>query len=180
MKKIRLYGCPKEMVDTYKELSKITGVEVSSLCDCDLDKTLEEAFVIDSTFEENKVFDEMFMMMQGFTTEDMLEFLNKLKELEVPYGGIKIMQTEHNKTWRLHDLFEEVKKEHELFQKSEVLKQVIISTSKVDLHSLDEKKQTVFKEQIMKSYMILQSPERTLEQVEENIHACLSLLKEIQ
>ncbi|MEG0170363.1 DUF3783 domain-containing protein [Anaerorhabdus sp.] len=180
MKKIRLYGCPKEMVESYKNLSSLTKVNVSTIRDEDLNKTLEEVFIEESVFEENSIYEEMFMIMQGFTTETMMDFLNKLKEMDVPFGGIKIMQTEHNKTWKLLDLLNEVKKEHELFQKSEVLKQVIMSTSKVSLHSLSEKKQIEFKEQLMKSYMILQSPERTLDQVESCIRDCLSLLKEIQ
>ncbi|MEG0177591.1 DUF3783 domain-containing protein [Anaerorhabdus sp.] len=180
MKKIRLYGCPKEMVESYQRITPITKVEVSSINDDDLSMTLEESFKIDNDYHENSIYEEMFMIMQGFDTVAMMAFLNKLKELDIPFGGIKIMQTDHNKDWKLMELFKEVKQEHELFQKSEVLKQVLMSTNNIKLHSLSEKKQVIFKETLMKGYMILQSPDRTLEVVEGSIKEILSLLKEIQ
>lgn len=179
MKKIRLYGCPKEMVETYKMLSSTTKVEVSPITDNDLDRTMNEIFMHDCQFEENVILEEMFMIFQGFTPDEMLNYLNILKEHNVPYGGIKIIETDHNKNWKLRDLFSEVLLEHELFKKSEILKQVLISTSNVNTDKLNEDDKTKFKELLMKGYMMLQNPSRDLENIDSCTREIMNYLKKM-
>lgn len=180
MKKIRLYGCNENTVNTYKMIAENNNIEFSSLPDAALGLALHEVFLQPFEYEENKVFNQMFMLFQGFTKDDMVKFIEHLKEHEVPYGGIKVVETDHNMNWKVEDLFKEVLMEHELFQKSEVLKQVIMSANQVNLHSLSEEKQKIFREQLMRAFMILQTPNRDLEMVDSCIKETLNLLKEIQ
>ncbi len=179
MKKIRLYGCPKEMVETYKMISSTIKVDISSIVDSDLNKTVNEIFACDSQFEENKNCEEMFMIFQGFSPDEMLNYLNVLKEHDVPYGGIKIIETEHNKNWKLADLFNEVRLEHEIFKKSEILKQVLMATSNVNLDKLSDDDKTKFKELLMKGYMMLQNPSREQEIIDTCTREIMNYLKKM-
>lgn len=180
MKKIRLYGCTKTMVETYKKLFDQKEVEICSISDKDIEKTVHDIFLISSEYEENGVFEDMFMLFQGFTPDSMSHFIGQLKEMEVPFGGIRILETQHNKDWRLCDLFNEVKQEHDLFQKRAVLKQLILSANQIKVETFPIEIQASYKENLMKSYMVLQNPKSHGDEIGKCIDDTVNLLKGIQ
>lgn len=181
MKKICFYGCKEEIVYAYKLLCNKHNIEVVILSDDDLDKPLEEVFKIqDFHFADNEAFEDMFMLMDEIDRELMLKLLDEFKSEGIPFGGIKIIKTVPNAKWKISDLFKEVIREHEIFKKNEILKQLIVSANDINKGKLSHEQITKMNEVLLQGYMVMQSNEKNIELIDASIENILELLKEIK
>lgn len=181
MKKVCFYGCKEEIVYGYKLICNKHNIEVIALSDNDLSKTLEVVFEDrDFHFQDNEEFNEMFMLMNGIDRELMMKLLDEFKDEGIPFGGIKIMKTVHNYNWKVRNLFEEVVKEHEIFKKNEILRQMIVAANDINKVKLSHEQVTKMNEVLLQGYMVMQTNEKNIEQIDASINNILSFLKDIK
>ena len=62
--------------------------------------------------EPNIAFEEDIMVLKGFTRERLNELLEGFRKLGIRKINLKAVVTEHNISWKLRDLYEELKDEH--------------------------------------------------------------------
>lgn len=62
--------------------------------------------------ETNIPFDEDIMILKGFSRESMNELFEGFRKNGISKINLKAVVTEHNLSWKLRDLYEELKKEH--------------------------------------------------------------------
>lgn len=75
--------------------------------------------------EDTAVVQDELMAFYGFSNSRLNQFLQAYRQKGIEPVALKAMVTEHNRDWRLVDLFGELKREHALFQKLERLQQLI-------------------------------------------------------
>jgi hypothetical protein len=63
--------------------------------------------------------EEEMLVMKNFTSRRIDELLMNLKRAGVPKISLKAVVTESNCKWKMYDLYEELKKEHEEMSKDE-------------------------------------------------------------
>ena len=66
-----------------------------------------------------------FMLMDELSDEEMKQILSAGEQAHWHFDPIKTFVTEHNRSWTLETLFDEVMKEHQLFTKAEQVAAVL-------------------------------------------------------
>ena len=57
---------------------------------------------------------EKMLILHGFSQQRLQELLAGLRKAKVPPIPLKAMVTEHNADWTLYELYQEIRKEHEM------------------------------------------------------------------
>ena len=63
--------------------------------------------------EAPAIFEKM-LILHGFSQQRLQELLAGLRKAKVPPIPLKAMVTEHNADWTLYELYQEIRKEHEM------------------------------------------------------------------
>ncbi len=63
---------------------------------------------------EAPVIPEKMLVLHGFGQQKLQELLGGLRKAKIPPIPMKAMVTEHNAGWTLYELYQEIRKEHEM------------------------------------------------------------------
>ena len=63
---------------------------------------------------EASAISEKMLILHGFSQQRLQELLAGLRKAKVPPIPLKAMVTEHNADWTLYELYQEIRKEHEM------------------------------------------------------------------
>lgn len=74
-------------------------------------------FTDEISAEEFTLPTEQMMLLQGFTSQKIDQLLALFRTAGIPRINLKAMLTENNQNWFLYELYEELKREHEEFNK---------------------------------------------------------------
>lgn len=120
MRKIVFYNIQLDKLNAYKTVLNQFEVDYKTINDGDLDLTLNEIFSKhDYDFKEpNGDFEVMFF--KNMDNQILIDLLKQMNDV-VKYNGLKVSYTNHNQDWNVRNLIAEVKREHELFKKLEIL-----------------------------------------------------------
>lgn len=102
-------------------------------------------------------FNESFMILNEVSDEELTQLLNQGEATAWTYQPIKMMVTQHNRSWKLESLFQEVLKEHQLFAKAGSLQQMLRETLQTVPEQVDKLALNQYNEALMKGYMLLKS-----------------------
>lgn len=174
MTKILLYIHDEDIFNLMEKVAKESNYEVLRIDDSYLNMRLGELFLEKNNSYNNHSYINDYLFMSGLTTEDLIDYLNKLRELGLEFEGIKVMETDTNKEWLLEEVMKETEKEHQVMQKINILQALMRSCNEMDLSVASDK----LKKNLMNAYLLLQSGEIGLEAVNEAINGIMEALKE--
>ncbi len=111
MKKIWMYGITEEIAKKYLAICDKLGVSLNFLHEEDFGKTFDEVLSLEC--KEVAPFENCpLMLMEGVSSQDLVDLLTLMQEAGCPFEGIKVMHTECNGNRVLNELMQEVLKEH--------------------------------------------------------------------
>ena len=130
---ILLYGLDleKEKGKAICRLAEQMGMKTVQLQEKDLSQTIGylaeipgyEQIEVENT--EAETTDGELLAFYGLSDAHLNMFLSKYKEAGIPPVSLKAVVTEHNRNWKLLQLFQELQKEHTLFGRFNMLQQLM-------------------------------------------------------
>lgn len=175
MKKCWVLGVCLEQYKIINQCAK----ELMILCDGigqeDLNKLVKEKVAGDEVgYQENENFKEI-MIFNEVSKEEVVQFINRLKNKGLEYRGTIGVINENNSLWTIGYFLEELYREHQLIQKINELWMDMQELNQHDLTQCSEKE----KNKIMAVYLFLQQPkEEDLDYHKKELLQILSKFKE--
>ncbi len=174
MKKCVLGGFIQEEMEVIQR--SLEGDEISSFEFGieDSQRTIQD--IMDNPNQKGKRerFSLRLMLFEGLEQKSIQRVYDKLIEQGVKPGWIIAVKTEHNASWMLKDLVEELRKEQEWFVKREKLQEKIQELNQMPLQELTEEE----KAQLMEIYMVFQNAtqEISMDQLLEKVTGMIDRL----
>lgn len=121
-KKLLSYNLSPDFMEKLNKLCLQENVVLLSVSDLEYDVPL--GFLAYGSPEQKQEFlrsestgkagvDDPMLVFAGFMRDDLMSFLQQMKQTGLNRVDLKAMLTEHNAVWNSSMLFEEIKKEHE-------------------------------------------------------------------
>lgn len=171
MKKIVVYD---SNLSERKEVSKLCdafGIECFYIGDNYLDFCFTDALKIQENDKSEAIkYTKHFLLMQGFSKEEFLALDEKLMEFNLSDSFIKISLTEHNGSWMLKNLFEEVEKEDRLYKKIEILRNLLDECNRLDYSLSSNEQRLAIQDNFLHAFILLNSRKINEEDVDNSIH----------
>lgn len=114
-------------------------------------------------------FKEEFIFMCNLCENEMNEMSQQMKAKGINFKGIRAILTQHNKDWRLIDLFDEVMADHEMFNLIDELQKLIKMSNVFHKDDFSLELWQPYEQALMDSYMYLQKRDFNLESLNRNI-----------
>ena len=155
------------------------GIQVFLLDDGMMNKTVAQ--ILEHQHSSNQDctrYETAFMLMNNIEEEDFRSIVEQTKAAKWGVDPVKMMVTEHNREWTLASLFEEVSKEHALFQKVEQIASMMRQVNDLDMSQWDEEKKENMKMTVMKAYMLLNGGDFDEKRVDESLNELNALMGE--
>ena len=76
-----------------------------------------DGYTEESSPEQYDIPQEPVMIMQDFSSSQIDQLLAFFRNAGIPRIALKAMLTDHNKDWYFYELYKELKREHEYFEK---------------------------------------------------------------
>lgn len=129
---ILLYHLNEEMPKggQLRKLAENMGIKAVTIAEKDLGQKLGALALSGHSSETTESYsgpapqDEL-MIFCGFSRSCLDRFLSRCRQEGIEPVSLKAVLTEHNREWKVIDLFSELKKEHELFEKYHRLQQLL-------------------------------------------------------
>ena len=174
MSKLLLYIHEENVFELLNKVAEENNYEVLRIDDTYLKYKLGDLFLETNNMNKTYSYKEDYMFMKGISKEDLIAYLKRLDELGLEFEGIKVMETETNKTWLLEEVMKETESEHQVMKKVFVLQEVMKSCNEMDLSNASEELRMA----LMNGYLLLQSGEISLDSVNNAIEKIMTSLKE--
>ena len=152
-----------------EQIAETLNIAVYPLDDGMMDKTVSEILQHpQKTGKGCTRFDLSFMLLNNIDDDDLKSLHEQTTASFQGDKPVKMMVTEHNRTWPLAYLFEEVSKEHRLFAQVEEISAMMKKLNDVNMTDWDNAKKEKMKMAVMKAYILLNSGNFTEQNVEES------------
>lgn len=142
--------------------------DISFLTNQDMESTMVELLDKKSNYEKT-TFSQPFVFYSGLSEEEMQQASHCIKENGIQ--AIQVAQTPFNATWKLKDLLDEVKKEHEIFHTKQQLSNLIKQTMTLPF---DEEKKNRITQQLMNAMKAY--TDENLNEMQDAIQSLIHLL----
>lgn len=171
MKKILLYDSNPNEREIVLNLCNSLEIECFFIGDDYLDFSFEDALKIqENDKSESNQYSKHFLLMRDFSKEEFLELDEKLMEFNLSDSLIKISLTEHNGSWLLRNLFEEVEKEDRLYKKIEILRNRLDECNRLDYSLSSNEQRLAIQDNFLHAFILLNSRKINEEDVDNSIH----------
>ncbi|MEG0737518.1 MAG: DUF3783 domain-containing protein [Longicatena sp.] len=162
MEKIAFYGGTQG--DEEKILDVITkqGMKALPIHDEDLFQSVGaifgyEGFEKEDSSGEITGLDDAFMILDGVSDEQITSLNQALKEANIAFVGAKAMVTQHNKEWRLLDLFKEIQSEHAYFKAYAAFKVTLLEVNQFQQANYTPESWVIFQGAMLEAYLTYQA-----------------------
>jgi len=181
VKKLMIYGLDEPLLSRAEAIADELGIMTSIIGDDVLEEKLGSLMEKQEDFPARHCeFDLPYLIADGMTVKDLVEYLTVLRKSGCEFEGIKIMRTETNQDWTIRRLFEHTREEHEAAKKAVILDEMIRSCNGIDLSSVEQPAQNLLKERLLKAYMLLKSGKFSNEEVTKAIEDLSESLKGVR
>ena len=173
MSKLLLYVHDESIFESLSKVARENNYEVLRIDDSYLGYKLGDLFFEVNDANGDYSYSDDYMFMKEISKEELIAYLKRLHELGVEFEGIKVMETETNKTWLVEEVMKETTEEHQVMKKIFVLQEVMKSCNEMDLSKASEE----LKMALMNGYLLLQGGEISASMVDEAIEKIMTSLK---
>lgn len=114
--------------------------------------------------------------------DDLIMQISQALKMQNAHVERKCVVTEHNQTWKLADLLQEIMEEHAYFQSYDLCKQLITEVSSMDENTYTKSSWSNYQSAFMKAYLLLQhgKPDKAqLDQAIKDIQQARQMLQSI-
>ncbi len=170
MKKILLYGMNEADADLYQTIAIGYDIAMYIINDSCLSRSVGDLFQLNDDLESiHEAYAGEYMLMDGLSSDDLLELLKAFAEGGRPFPGVIVTRTKVNETWTLALLLEEVAKESTLMSRLKELDELMEDCNSVDFAAMDPKDSMELKQVLLESYLLFKDEHHDLAETEEMV-----------
>ncbi len=177
MKKIAIYNIEKDKLNKIQSEKLFKDIAIITFYDENLVLTVKELF--ENTIEgvRSDKYHKTYVIMNEITPDDFKIINSFLKTLDLNF--IAVTRNNHNESWELDKLFNEVTQEDKQFVAKDELKRLLVSLNDIDLSKYSNSDTFALKKALMDGFLILNSDDISLNIIENSINNIKYLLNKL-